>query len=446
MAATETLGDRVRQLRLKRGLTQQDLATADIHASYISLIEAGKRTPTTRRLDTIAKRLGTTVDYLVTGIAEDRRRQDELELGTARLLLADGRAADAVARFRPLLTSPDVRIASEARWGLAAAYEGAGDLEAAITQYEALRAAAANDSADESMLAAATALSRCYREAGDLAHAIDVGEDALARIRRYGLVGSDAYVSVLVTVAGAYLERGDVTKAGLLLDEIQQQVDALGSPRSRGAAYWNAAALAGELGETAESVRLIERALALFGEGDDARNLARLRTAHATLLMRHDSARADDAVKSLTDARSKLATLGSDVDVAYCETELARALTLTGRAADGVATARQALERLDHGMRLESARARVALAHALAASGDSAEARTEYLAAAAALEAMGARRQAALVWLELAEMERATGDVDQALIAVTRSLSAGHLRAPFPFASQASAARPSRRR
>ena len=446
MSANETLGDRLKKLRLERGLTQQDLATAEIHASYISLIEAGKRTPTARRMDTIAKRLGTTVDYLVTGVAEDRRRQDELELGTARLLLADGRAADAVARFRPLLASPDVRIASDARWGLAAAFEAAGDLEAAITEYEALRVTAADDHAGESMLAAATALSRCYREAGDLAHAIDVGEIALARIRRYGLVGTDAYVNVLVTVAGAYVERGDVTKAGHLLEEIQQQVDALGSPRSRGAAYWNAAALAGELGETAESVRLVERALALFGEGDDARNLARLRTAHATLLMRHDAARADDAVKSLADARSKLAKLGSDVDVAYCETELSRAFTLSGRAAEGVATAKQALERLDHGMRLESARARVALAHALAASGDNAEARTEYLAAASALEAMGAKRQAALVWLELAEMERAGGDMDQAFNAVSRSLAAAHLRAPFPFASQASAARPSRRR
>ena len=153
-----------------------------------------------------------------------------------------------------------------------------------------------------------------------------------------------------MTVAGAYLERGDMTKAGQLLDEIQQQVDALGSPRSRGAAYWNAAALAGELGETGESIRLIERALALFGEGDDARNIARLRTAHATLLMRHDPARAADAIKSLTAARDKLEKLGSEVDVAYCETELARALTLTGQAAEGVKTARRALERLEHGI------------------------------------------------------------------------------------------------
>lgn len=437
MPPTEGLGTRVRQLRRSLGLTQQDLATEDIHASYISLIEAGKRTPSLQTLEAIAKRLGTTTDFLSTGIADERRRQDEIDLGVAQLLLADGRAAEAVLQFRQLLLSPDSQVASKAKWGLAAAFESAGDIEAAIIEYEALRASAIDDDAGESLLASATALSRCYREAGDLAHAIAVGETALARIRRYGLAGTDAHVIALITIAAAYLERGDVTKAGHLLREIQQLADALGSPRSRGAAYWNAAALAGELGETAESVRLIERALALFGEGDDERNLARLHTAHAALILRHDPKRAEQAVKLLTAARDKLAGIGSEVDIAYCETELARALTLTGQADHGISAARSALGRLEHGMRLESARARAALAHALASTGELSDARTEYLAAASALDAIGARRQAALVWLELAETERATGNLEKAFTAITRSLAAGHLRAPFRAISSA---------
>jgi transcriptional regulator with XRE-family HTH domain len=36
--STDTLGERVRQLRKAQGLTQQDLATTEIHGSYISLI------------------------------------------------------------------------------------------------------------------------------------------------------------------------------------------------------------------------------------------------------------------------------------------------------------------------------------------------------------------------------------------------------------------------
>ena len=431
MAASETLGQRVKRLRQARGLTQQDLATNDIHASYVSLIEAGKRQPTAKTVETLAERLDTTVDYLVTGIEDDLRQRAELELGNARLLLDDGRAAEAAIAFRPLVESADPRIASEARWGLARALEAAGDLESAVVEYESLREDAAGDGPEESLLAATIALSRCYREAGDLGHAIAVGEAALARIRRFGLAGTDDHVSVLLTVAMAHLERGDITKTRQLIDETQRHVEALGSPRARGAAYWNAALLAGELGDITESVRLIERAVALFGEGNDERNLARLRNAYAGLLVRDDPGRAEEAVTMLRQARETLGQLGSQVDVAYCETELSRALTLTGHADEAVQVARSALSRLEQGMRLEYARARSALAYALSAVGDVADARAEYLAATSALEAMGARRQAALVWLELAEMERALGDLDQALEAMTRSLRAGHLRAPF---------------
>jgi tetratricopeptide (TPR) repeat protein len=323
-------------------------------------------------------------------------------------------------------------VATKARWGVATALEASGDLEHAIVEYEQLRELQANGDQHRSSLAAATALCRCYREVGDLAHAIAVGDGAVAQLRRYGLSGSDAHINLLLTIAMAYLERGDLTKTRQLLVEVQQYVDALGTPRARGAAYWNAAVLAGELGDTAESVQFIERATALFGEGDDERNLARLRGTYATLLMRHDPNRATDAALTLQRAREKLERIGSQVDVAYCETELSRAYTLTHRIDEAVTTARAALSRLDHGMRLESARARTALAYALAASGDAMAARTEYLSAATTLEAMGARRQATLVWLELAEMERVQGDVDQALNAMSRAISTAAFRVPFP--------------
>lgn len=42
---TTGLGERIRLLRGKRGLKQQDLASSEISASYISLIESGKRAP-----------------------------------------------------------------------------------------------------------------------------------------------------------------------------------------------------------------------------------------------------------------------------------------------------------------------------------------------------------------------------------------------------------------
>jgi transcriptional regulator with XRE-family HTH domain len=430
VSAQEDVGARVRRLRRERGLTQQDIASDGVSASYLSLIEAGRRTPTDRALRAIADRLGITVAALLDGVDDDTRLDLELDLGNAKLLLEEGAADRAVEAFRELVDAADARTAAEARRGLARALEAAGDLEAAIAAYEELLAQPAGNGEGE--LPIVVALSRCYREAGDLGRAIDVGEQALARARRHHLTGTEAQLDVMLTLAMAYLERGDVVRTRQLLAEVRSGVESLGTPRARGAAYWNAAVLAGELGDKGDAVRLIERALALFGEGEDDRNLARLRNAYATLLVRDDPQQAGPAVELLRTARAQLLKAGSDVDVAYCETELSRALVLVGDPDEAVLQARSALARLDAGLRLEAARARTALAYALAAAGDADTARTEYLTAATALHVLGAGRQAALVWVELAELERAVGASDQAVEALRRALDVSGLAAPFP--------------
>lgn len=53
------LGQRIRALRLAKGLTQESLAeAADISVSYLSMIERGERMPHLLTLDAIAAALG----------------------------------------------------------------------------------------------------------------------------------------------------------------------------------------------------------------------------------------------------------------------------------------------------------------------------------------------------------------------------------------------------
>ena len=63
----ETIGRRVRRLRLARGLSQKQLAMPGVSYSYISRIESGNRKPTLNVLRKLARRLGVPLDYLETG-------------------------------------------------------------------------------------------------------------------------------------------------------------------------------------------------------------------------------------------------------------------------------------------------------------------------------------------------------------------------------------------
>src|SRR5437868_7245080 len=84
---TETIGSRLKRLRLERGFSQRDLSSPGVSYAYISRIEAGARTPSVKALRMLAAKLGVSVEYLETG--RDIRDTDarELELADAELEL-----------------------------------------------------------------------------------------------------------------------------------------------------------------------------------------------------------------------------------------------------------------------------------------------------------------------------------------------------------------------
>src|SRR5665809_131825 len=71
------LGDRVRQLRINRGLTQTDLARDKFSKEYLSQIERGKTRPTGETVDWLAARLGVDRSFLETGVSSNDRDRAE---------------------------------------------------------------------------------------------------------------------------------------------------------------------------------------------------------------------------------------------------------------------------------------------------------------------------------------------------------------------------------
>jgi transcriptional regulator with XRE-family HTH domain len=64
----EKFGQRVRDERLKRGLSQEELAKkAGLHRTYIGMIERAEKNITLINIERIAKALGVSVDELLMG-------------------------------------------------------------------------------------------------------------------------------------------------------------------------------------------------------------------------------------------------------------------------------------------------------------------------------------------------------------------------------------------
>jgi transcriptional regulator with XRE-family HTH domain len=422
--APSPVGQRIRARRVELGLSQAEIAEGMLSPSYVSLVESGRRQPAASALAHIAERLRIDVEYLRDGVDAAVRTQARLSLGRAEMSLRDGRADEAYRQFTELVEAPGLSDdqVRRARLGRALARERSGDLEGALVLLVELADEARNDPGVNPWLDVALALTRCYREAGDLDMAVQVGEEAMRSAIEVGLEGSDEHVRLGCTVLAAYYERGDLVRSQALASTLMTLADAAGAPHTRGAAYWNASMVAESRGEAAQALVLVERALAMFGESDDTRNLARLRVAYAWLLMQEPEPRAAEALRLLDGVEAQITAHGSAVEISSFNTERARAFLALGRVDEARESVEESLTGLGDRPRIETARARLLRARILRQQGAIDDAVLECAEAAQTLESMGAGRQAAAAWRELADLYRDLGRADDAMNSYDRAL------------------------
>ena len=413
-------------------MSQAELAGDHLSASYVSLLEAGKRTPTREIVAALAVDLDCPIDYLLHGY--DPKVSEKFHLGVryAELAVRNGEAADALDQLDALLvdvTNAPADLVSAARRQRAYALESVGRLADAVDELEGLDAQAQADSAIEDHVQLTIDLVRCYQEAGDVAHALDLGAGVLSSIGALGLRGTDTHAKLVSTVIGAYYVRGDLVTAGRLAETALREVEDRGSPRARAAVYWNASLVAEAADDTSAAIMLAERALALYAEDDDERALARLRVAYGWLLLRTSPAQPKQARDVLLTAHKSLADVGSSTDIAYCETELARASLMLGRAKSALTYADKAAARLSDEAQIEGAYVQLVRGGALLALDRRDEAVAEYRRAAGALASLDAARLSAGAWRELADAFTRLELFPDAALAYQQALSEVGVRA-----------------
>lgn len=394
--------------------------------SYVSLVESGRRQPAASALAHIAERLRIDVEYLRDGVDASVRTRARLALGRAEKALRDGEADRAYREFTTLVGDPGLNDeqSRKARLGRALARERTGDLEGALELLTELADEARQAPGVQPWFDVALVMSRCYREAGDLDMAIQIGEEAMRSADELGLERTDEYVRLGCTLLGAYYDRGDIVRSKALAAELVQIADDMGAPHTRGAAYWNASLVAESRGDLAEALKLVDRALAMFGESDDRRNLARLRVTYAWLLMQGPEPRAQEALEMLERIGDDIAIHGGAVDVAYHHTERARALLNLGRLVEAAEAVEKALDGLGDQPRLETAHAKLLLARVFHEQSRLDDSAREAQEAASMLASMGTSRQAAAGWRQLADLYREIGRTEDALDAYDRALRA----------------------
>lgn len=415
------LGARIRAARVERGLTQTELGGDGVSTGYISRIESGARRPTLAVVTTLAQDLDISVEHLLRGVPRVECDEIRLLLNYAELALETGEAPDAEAQARSGLqrarAADQADLERRASYLLGRSVEVQGRLKEAIAIYEDLATRVRGIALAECGIA----LTRCYKEIGDLTLAVETGERIERQLHESGAPGTDESIRLAITVAGAYIMRGDLHRAALRCEQALAAAEQLGSATARASAYWNASLARSEAGETKDAILLAERALALLGEGNDGRNIARLRAQLGRLLVQTDQGDIATAFVHLKRARRDLAqSSASATHVAMADLGIAQAHLVIGEAYAAADVAERALLTAPSDAALLRAEVLVTLAQASAQCGNHDTAQTALADATDLLTSLPPERAAAPVWTQLAAGWEATGD-ERAALAAYRS-------------------------
>ncbi len=424
------LGRRLRAARVGKGMTQTDLAGEDVSVGYVSRIESGHRRPNLQVLTDLCGRLGTPVEQILMGLQTHELEQIRLALDFAELSLESGQpqAAEMQARdARELADAASLKeLAYRARYLVARALEAQGFFDDAIIELEAMVTPRVTGVMH---VRAGIALSRCYRESGDFSKAVDIGEMILEQLTDTPLDSSDEAVQMAVTLAAAYFERGDVGQAVRVCRRAVTKAEKLESATARASAYWNASMMEHAQGSVSNAIPLAERALALLSEGQDVRNLARLRNQLGIMQLRMDPPQIEEAQSHLRQAALEFEWCSAGpVEVARNELAQAKAHYLKGEIDVALELSHRVHGAVETQSPIVAADAKAVEGQALVAQGFVEDAKVAYHQAVLTLTGIGSDRGAAQLWFDLASMLEEVGDSEAALNAYRSAAASAGLR------------------
>jgi tetratricopeptide (TPR) repeat protein/DNA-binding XRE family transcriptional regulator len=348
--STTRLGERVRQLRVSKGLTQGELAGDRFSKEYISQIERGKTRPTRGTIEWLAGQLGVDTEFLDNGVATDERNRIEARLARAEGLAEVLQHEDALRELDGVRASIiatgslplRVRLLAAEAW----ARMNAGDVRPAIDLLAEARIL--TEQPEFSEVERADILFRlgvCRYKLSSIATAVGLLDEALELTERSELPSDLLRSKILNWRSRCRRRQRDYEAAREDVERALELAEGLDDRRMTAHVYFQASLIAEREGHWVLARSYAERARAIYEEIEDRADVGRLlnNLGGLTYLLGN----ADEAVTYFKDAFKVLIDNGSDDEAGMAVSSLAQ--VQLGRGEVGVAEkqARHALTLLE---------------------------------------------------------------------------------------------------
>jgi tetratricopeptide (TPR) repeat protein len=341
-----SLGQRIRELRESRGLTQAQLAGREFTKGFISLLERDRAKPSLDSLAVLARRLGTSVDALLAG------EGNPADMAAHALLMLARRAAE-----REDLDEADQYLQMAEvlarRHGLAEADReirvlrathavGRRDYDAAWAALEDARPVM-EQAGDHWRLGRVLSLMGLVQlRRRQFAQSRQLLEQALVTLRAARAGRDPARVDALISLGSVLVYLGRLEEARRRYEEAASSYVASRDLRLRGKALWGLGVVLRNMRQYDQARRYLLDARDAFEAAEDLENLMRVTQNLGRAFLEDGQPR--EALRHLEHALRVADRLNRPTDRASILTELARAWHAVGETAQALDVAGRALE------------------------------------------------------------------------------------------------------
>jgi tetratricopeptide (TPR) repeat protein len=346
-----SLGDRVRQLRIARGLTQTDLAGERFSKEYLSQIERGKTRPTAETIEWLAERLGVDSTFLEIGVSSSERERVESVIARAEASIEQAEYAEALEALDKL--EPDLAAVAapelELRALLASAWARlyVGEVRKAIEALDRGRTLAESPSfSDVDRAEVLFRLATCRYKLNSISTAVALYTQSLELVERSGLPADRLRSHIHQWRSRCYRRQRDWEAAREDVERALELAEGLNDRRTMANAYFQASLVAERTGHWVVARSHAEKARSIYEELRDQSNVGKLLNEIGAL--NFQLGRPEDAIAYLKESFKVLLDVGDDIDAARVISSLAQVHLRTGEVDLAEEQARQALDML-HG-------------------------------------------------------------------------------------------------
>ena len=340
----ETIGRRLRRLRLERGLSQRELAAPGVSYAYISRIEAGARRPSVKAIRTIATKLGVSAEYLETGSEVSASEARELRLAEAEIRLRlEGRVPTGELEeiLAEAIAAADVAATVRAHiaLGFSAAAQG-NHVEAIEHLEEAVDSDLMNPASRPDIFAT---LGHAYSEAGHPDRSAQLFERAVEDLDRLAPEDTAARIRFSTYLSYALTDLGDLEGARRVVEDALGQSDSEEAvdPYTRVRLHWSLGRISHEQAKPLVALEHFRRAVALLETTEDTVHQGRAYLSCAAAILAAEQS-VSEATFQLEQAEHLLGARPEPGDLAVLRRHQSVCASRSGDYVEGARRAREA--------------------------------------------------------------------------------------------------------